>query len=174
MKKVLVILFLLIGMASLFAESVFTQTIVLVSVVEEKKPSFNLDVVNVRNGYVRYSREREVAISALDIKENVRADLVVSQTSSRFKGYVELDITFTELTDGKFHTEGMRISGSLVEREEVSGSLSVCGSDAVIRLHYNHSMESADVAELSVEYNGDPNLPEGEYISLIKMSYVVL
>ena len=173
MKKAIVALMLVICAATLFAANVFTQTIVLVSVVETKRPDFTLEVANVVNGYVKHSNGDEVAIGTLNAQHDVKADLIVSQTESRFYGKVELDITVTELYHEGFHTNGLRISGNVINMKGREGSLSVCGNSAHIELEYSGSMVEADVAELSVEYNGNPSLPEGEYVSLIVMSYVV-
>lgn len=172
MKKAIVALMLVICAATLFAAS-WSQTIVLVSVVEIERPNFRLEVANVTNGYVKHSTGDEVAIGTLNAQHDVKADLFVRQTDSRFRGMVELDITFTELYHDGYHTEGMKISGNVIEKEGREGSLSVIGNKVQIDLDYSRCVMESNVAELSVEYNGNPNLPEGEYVSLIMMSYVV-
>lgn len=172
MKKAIVALMLVICAATLFAATT-TQTIVLMSVVETKRPSFSLEVANVINGYVKHSTGDEVAIGTLNVQHDVRADLVISQTESRFYGQVELDITVTELYHEGYHTNGLKLSGNVINMKGREGSLSVCGNSAHIELNYSGCMVEANVAELSVEYNGNPSLPEGEYVSLIVMSYVV-
>ena len=172
MKKAIVALMLVICAATLFAAS-WSQTIVLMSVVEIERPNFSLEVANVINGYVKHSTGDEVAIGTLNAQHDVKANLFVRQTDSRFSGRVELDITFTELYHDGYHTEGMKISGNVIEKEGREGSLSVLGNNVQIDLDYSRCVSESNVAELSVEYNGNPNLPEGEYVSLIMMSYVV-
>ena len=173
MKKAIVALMLVICAATLFAANVFTQTIVLVSVVETKRPDFTLEVENVINGYVKHSTGDEVAIGTLNAQHDVKANLVVRQSESRFSGKVELDITITELYHEGFHTNGMRISGNMIEKEGREGSLAVFGNSVQIELDYSRCVMESEVAEISVDYNGNPNLPEGEYVSFIVMSYVV-
>jgi len=172
MKKAIVALMLVICAATLFAATT-TQTIILMSVVETKRPSFSLEVANVINGYVKHSTGDEVSIGTLNAQHDVKADLVISQTESRFYGQVELDIIVTELYHEGYHTNGLKLSGNVINMKGREGSLSVCGNSAHIELDYSGCMVEANVAELSVEYNGNPSLPEGEYVSLIVMSYVV-
>ena len=173
MKKTMVALLLVFCMAALFAATTVTQTITLVSVVEEIRPCFAMEVVFVENGYA-VSYGSEASIHTCNIKEDVRATIHVSQTLSNFTGLVEVNISFTELTCNNYSTSGARVSGSVVENHGRSGYATVSKNAINFVVEYNgKAVDESVAAEVSIQYNGNSNLPEGEYVSHVRMSYTV-
>ena len=174
MKKAIVVMLLVFCMAALFAATITTQTIVLVSVVEEIRPSFSLEVNNVANGFVLSNNGSEAIIEAFDVKKDVSVNFSIYQSLSRYKGGVDVSITISELRCNNFSTKGMELCGQVNEVVGRTGYSVVSGN--TIDLYFDYSGSAVDcssAAEISVRYNGDSSLPEGEYISYIKMSYVV-
>ena len=173
MKKAIVVMLLVFCMAALFAATITTQTIVLVS-VEEVRPGFSLKVNDVVNGFVLSNNGSEAIIEAFDIKKDVSVNFSVYQSLSRYKGGVDVNITISELYCNGFSTKGMELYGQINEIAGRTGYSVVSGNS--IDLYFDYTGKTVDyssAAEVSVRYNGDSSLPEGEYISYIKMSYVV-
>ncbi len=161
-------------MATLFAATIGTQTITLISVVEEVRPSFSLEVENVANGYVISNKGSEAVIGTLNAQENVSAKINVWQTLSRFKGSADVNITISELHYEDFSTKGMKVSGCLSKVDGREGYISSSENEVRIRLDYcGITVFDSSVAEIFIDYNGDSSLPNGEYVSYITMSYVV-
>ncbi len=174
MKKAIVAMLLVFCMAALFAATITTQTIVLVSVVEEVRPGFSLKVNDVVNGFVLSNNGSEAIIEAFDVKKDVSVNFSVYQSLSRYKGGVDVNITISELCCNGFSTKGMELYGQINEIAGRTGYSVVSGNS--IDLYFDYTGKTVDyssAAEISVKYNGDSSLPEGEYISYIKMSYVV-
>ena len=174
MKKAIVAALLVLCMATLFAATITTQTVILVSVVEPIRPSFNLEVKNVVNGFVLLNNGTEAVIETFNVEKDVSVNLNICQSISKFKGSVDVDITISELYCNGFSTKGMKLSGQVNEIAGRTGYSVVSGNTVELHLNYNgKTIESSTAAEVSVEFNGNPNLPSGEYISYITMSYVV-
>lgn len=173
MKKAIVALMLVICAATLFAAS-WSQTIVLVSVVEARRPDFNLDVASIQNGYAEHSTGSEVAIHALDIREDTTVALNVMQSFSNFAGQVVIGVKVSELVWDRYSTKGMQISSSVIDAVGRTGYTEVSGQNVQIVLDYNgRAVTDSVAAEISVRYNGNQNLPAGDYVSYITMSYEV-
>lgn len=173
MKKAIVVLLLVLCMATLFAATIRTQTITLVSVVEEVRPCFVMEVVSVENGYYD-SYGNEAAIYSCNVKNDVKARLNIVQTLSRFTGTVDVKVSFTELTCNGFSTSGAKVSGSIIENHGRSGGTTVSDNAIDFTIEYNGKAISESVAaEVLIEYNGNSRLPEGEYVSYVMMSCVV-
>ena len=160
---------LVLSAVTLFAAT-HVQTIVLVSVVEEVKPCFGLEVSYVENGYGYNTSKNSVSIESHNVAENVRAEFSIWQTMSRYMGEVEIKVSVSELYWNGYHTDGLKISAQ---------TLDICGrhglveySDKSISIHLTYEgkaiMDSV-VAEFSVEYNGDSRLPQETYVSYVQM-----
>ena len=172
MKKAIVVLLLVLCTAALFAATI-TQTITLVSVVEEVRPCFAMEVVSVENGYFN-SYGNEAAIYSCNVKDDVKAKLHIVQSLSRFTGTVDVKVSFTELTCNGFSTSGARVSGSVIENHGRCGEATVSKNAIDFTIEYNGRAISESVAaEVLIEYNGNSRLPEGEYVSYVMMSCVV-
>ena len=174
MKKAIVAILLIICMATLFAATTVTQTITLISVVEEVRPHFSLEAKNITNGFILSNNSAEVMVEAFDIKKDVSAEFNILQSFSNFKGSAEIDITVSELHYDEFHTKGMKLSGEVNETDGRIGYSIISGN--IIKLYLDYSGKYIDdsvAAEISIKYNGDSNLPNGEYVSYVTMSYVV-
>ena len=170
MKKAMVALMLLCA-ATLFAGTV-TRTITLVSVVEEVKPDFGLDVSDVLNGNSECLSNSEVSISSLDIKKDTQATLVVYQSLSKFRGQVDLCIKVSELSYEGYSTSGLALSVNLNEARGRMGFFYTNGSLIRICLNYNGTaIDESKVAEIKVLYKGNEDLPEGNYVSYVSMIY---
>ena len=174
MKKAIVAMLLVFCMTALFAATTTTQTIILVSVVEEIRPSFSLEVKNVANGFVLSNNGSEAIIEAFDVKKDVSVNFSVYQSLSRYKGGVDVSITISELRCNNFSTKGMELCGQVNEITGRTGYSVISGNTIDLYFDYSGStVGCSSAAEISVKYNGDSSLPEGEYISYITMSYVV-
>lgn len=169
MKKTIVALLLVLCMAALFAATTKTQTIVLVSVVEETKPCFSLDVAYVKNGYAFNSGD-EVSIHSYNVKEDVQVKLNVWQDFSNYKGKMGISISVSELSCGSFSTSGLSLSGNVTLQS--GGCAFVNFGNIEFSLNYDgRPIGEEVVAEVYVNYNGNSLLPEGEYVSYIRMTY---
>lgn len=176
MKKAIVAMLLVFCMTALFAATTIgTQTIILVSVVEETRPSFSLEVKNVVNGFVLSNNGSEAIIEAFDVKKDVSVSFDVCQSFSNFKGSVDVSISVSELCCNGFSTKGMKLNGQVNEIKGRTGYSVV--SNNTIDLYFDYTGEAVhdgSAAEVSINYNGNPALPDGEYISYVRMSYVVV
>lgn len=173
MKKAMVALLMIICAATLFAAT-WSQTFILTSVVEEVRPGFSLKVNDVVNGFVLSNNDSEAIIEAFDVKKDVSVNFSVYQSLSRYKGGVDVNITISELYCNGFSTKGMELYGQINEIAGRTGYSVVSSNN--IDLYFDYTGKAIDyssAAEISVRYNGDSSLPEGEYISYIRMSYVV-
>lgn len=171
MKKAIVALMLVICAATLFAAT-HTQTIVLMSVVEPVKPSFTMNVAYVENGYASQANGSEVTIHSCNIKENVTAQINIFQSLSRFTGEVEVSVSVSELTCNGHSTRGLRLAGNVLETNGRTGFSTVSENTVKFDLQYSGVVQESLAAQLIVEYNGDGNLPEGDYVSYVIMSCV--
>ena len=172
MKKAIVALMMIMCAATLFAAS-WSQTIVLVSVVEEVRPHFGLEVAYVENGYAVGSGN-EVSIHSLDIKKDTHAEINVRQGLSRFRGEMEVRISVSELCCEGNHTSGLRISANGTDTEGRLSRTIINGNVCILNFFYSgKTLEESTVANISVDYRGNENLPNGDYISYITMSYEV-
>jgi len=170
MKKAIVALLLVICAATLFAAT-WSQTIVLVSVVEQVRPEFTLEAVYVENGYADYTSSSEVSIESHNVKENVKADFVINQYLSRYCGEVEIRVSVTDLYCGKNHTDGLRMSSYVVDTKGRSGNSFITDNCVAFDLTYDgRAVDNSIVAGFTVEYEGNDNLPEGTYVSHIVMA----
>ena len=169
MKKVMAIFLMVIGMAALFAAT-NVQTIVLVSVVEEMAPVYCLVPGYVENGYVRNVSSHEAAVEAFDIRKDVRVQFDILQSESRYEGTVKITVSASELEWNGFRTKGLQISGSVNETAGRTGWTQVSGNSLEIVLDYTGRGVSESVAaEVSIDYSGDSNLPQGTYVSYVRM-----
>ena len=172
MKKAIVVLLLVLCTAALFAATI-TQTITLLSVVEEVRPCFTMEVVSVENGHSN-SYGNEAAIYSCNVKDDVKAKLNITQSLSRFTGIVDVKVSFTELTCDGFSTSGARVSGSIIENHGRCGRTTVSKNAIDFVIDYNgKAVDESVAAEILIEYNGNSALPEGEYVSYVMMSCVV-
>lgn len=169
MKKVMAIFLMVIGMAALFAAT-NVQTIVLVSVVEEKAPVFCLVPGYVENGYIHNVSGHEAAVEAFDIRKNVSARFDIMQSDSRYEGAVKITVSASELEWNGFRTKGLQMSGSVNETKGRTGWTQAFGNSLEITLNYTGSgISESVVAEVSIDYSGDSNLPQGTYVSYVRM-----
>jgi len=169
MKKAIIALMMVFCAVTLFAAT-WSQTIVLVSVVEQVRPEFTLEAVYVENGYARNTSSSEVSIESHNVKEDVKADFVISQFLSRYCGQVEIRVFVTDLVCGKYHTDGLKLSSYVTDIKGRSGSSFITENCVAFDLTYDgRTVEDSMVAGFTVEYEGNANLPEGEYVSHIMM-----
>ena len=159
---------IIICAATLFAAS-WSQTIVLMSVVEEVYPSFSLEVSHVENGYGYNTSKNEAAILSHNVKENVKASFSIWQSLSRYVGDVKITVFVTELSWNGYHTEGLQISGSTYPTKNRQGSVSVSNKSIEFNLFYSGAIDESIAAEFTVEYNKDSILPDETYVSYVKM-----
>lgn len=171
MKKAMVALMLVLCATTLFAAT-HTQTIVLMSVVESVKPSFTMNVAYVENGYANKVNDSEVTIHSCNIKEDVTAQIDIYQSLARFTGAVEVSVTVSELTCNGYSTKGLRLAGNVFETKGRTGFSTVSENTIRFDLQYAGVVQESLAAQLFVEYNGDSNLPEGDYVSYVVMSYM--
>lgn len=170
MKKAMVALLMIICAATLFAAT-WSQTIVLVSVVEQVRPEFTLEAAYVENGYAHNTSSSEISIESHNVKENVKAEFIVSQYMSRYCGQVEIRVSVTELYCGRYHTDGLRMSSYVVDTKGRSGSSFITDNCIAFDLTYDgRTVDDSIVAGFTVEYEGNDNLPEGTYVSHIVMA----
>ena len=171
MKKVIAVLLLIICTAVLFAATTYTQTIVLMSVVEQTKPRFGLEIAYIENGYAVNSGN-EVIIHSIDIRENTYVGINVCQSFSRFKGEVEIKISVSELCCEKYHTEGLKLSVNSLDTGGRKRQVSIYENICILDLNYTgKAITDSIVADILIEYNGNQNLPKKDYVSYIKVSY---
>lgn len=169
MKKAIIALMMVFCAVTLFAAT-WSQTIVLVSVVEQVRPEFTLESVYVENGYARNTSSSEVSIESHNVKEDVKADFVISQFLSRYCGQVEIRVFVTELICGKYHTDGLKLSSYVTDIRGRKVSSFITDNCVAFDLTYDgKAVDNSSVAGFTVEYEGNSNLPEGEYVSHITM-----
>ena len=169
MKKAIVIALMVMGMALLFAAN-WTQTIILMSVVEAIRPDYTLEVAYVENGYANRTSASEVMVCSHDVSKDVRANLFIAQSLSRYKGEVEITISAEELHWNGYHTDGLNISANLVSINGRDGFVQENGKSVVISLNYDgKTIDNSVVADIEVAYKGNSNLPQGDYVSHIRM-----
>lgn len=169
MKKAIVVLLLVLSAAVLFAET-RVQTIVLVSVVERVTPNFSLEVEYVENGYAHNTSSHEVEVFTHDVDKNVQAHLVVWQDLSRYAGDVKITVSATELWWNGFHTEGLQISGRSCDVLGRTGQVSINNNSVVFNVNYTGKcILESPVAEVTVDYQGNSQLPRETYVSQISM-----
>lgn len=169
MKKAIVALMLVLSAAVLFAAT-STQTIILMSVVEQVRPDFILESTYVENGYVQKASKSEVSILSHNVKEDVRANFQISQTLSRFTGEVEITVSVSELYCDRYHTDGLRLSSWVKDTDNRYGHTII--NDNTVNFNFTFvggTIESQVVGGFTVEYHGNDNLPEGTYVSYITM-----
>lgn len=169
MKKAIAVLILVLSACVLFAAT-NVQTIVLMSVVEEVKPSFNLEVAYIENGYARYQKN-EVAIHSCNIKEDTYAEINLWQSLSRYSGRVEVSISVSELMWNGYFTDSLKMRGEVTDTFGRTGSLNIQKNTASLDLTYTSAVRESVVAKLFVAYNGNSALPDGDYVSHIVMTY---
>ena len=169
MKKAMVVFLMLLGMAVLFAGT-WKQTIVLVSVVEEVSPEYSLGIAYVENGYAERISGNEVLVGSHNVGKDVKADLFICQSLSRYKGEVKITVSASELSFKGYRTEGLEISGLVNQVYGRYGYTENRSNDLVIHLDYNgKAIEDSVVAEVSIRYKGNENLPQGDYVSHVRM-----
>jgi len=169
MKKIMAIFLLIIGMAILFAATNI-QTIVLVSVVEEKTPVFCLVPGYVENGYVRSVSDYDAVVEAFDIRKDTRVQFSILQSESRYEGTVKITVSASELEWNGFRTKGLQISGNVNKTAGRTGWTQVSGNSLEIVLDYTgRGVSESAAAEVSVEYTGSSALPQGTYVSYVRM-----
>lgn len=169
MKKAIIALIVLLSASVLFAATV-VQTIVLVSVVEEIKPYFNLEVNYIENGYVDYQKD-EVTIHSCNIKEDTYAEISLQQSLSRYAGRVDVSISVSELSWEGYSTNNLKMRGEIANTYGRVGSFDIRKNIANLNLTYTSAIQESTVAKLFITYNGDSTLPDGDYVSHIVMTY---
>lgn len=169
MKKAIIALMMAFCAVTLFAAT-WSQTIVLMSVVEQVRPEFTLEAVYVENGYARNVSSSEVSIESHNVKEDVKADFVINQFFSRYRGQVEIRVFVTDLACGKYHTDGLKLSSYVTDIKGRNGSSFITENCVAFDLTYDgRTVEDSMVAGFTVEYEGNANLLEGDYVSHITM-----
>jgi len=170
MKKAIAVLLVVLSMAFLFAVS-WTQTIVLMSVVEGLKPEYSLDVVYVENGYTdRFSMDN-VLVHSHDVSRDVVVNLCINQGTSRYTGETKITILVDELTWDNHHTSGLEISAQTCSMIGRQSTITRSG-DNILEIHnyYNgKAIGNSSVTDIQVRYQGNKNLPQGDYVSQIRM-----
>ena len=170
MKKAIIALVMVFCAVTLFAAT-WSQTVVLVSVVEQVKPEYVLEAVYVENGYANRTSSSEISIESHNVKEDVRAEFVISQYLSRYCGQVEIRVFVTDLVCGKYHTDGLRMSSYVTDIRGRHGSSFITDNCVAFDLTYDgKAVDDSMVAGFTVEYKGNENLPDGDYVSHITMT----
>ena len=169
MKKAMVVFLMLLGMTVLFAGT-WKQTIVLVSVVEKIVPEYSLGIAYVENGYAEEISGSEVLVGSHNIGKDVEANLFIGQALSRYRGEVRITVTASELSFGGYHTERPEISGHVSQVAGRQGYTEEGSNGLVVCLDYSgKTVDTSVAAEISIRYKGNANLPQGDYVSHVRM-----
>lgn len=169
MKKAIVVLMLVLSTTVLFAAT-STQTIILMSVVEQVRPSFILESTYVENGYVQKTSKNEISVLSHNVRENVKADFQIWQTLSRFTGEVEITVSVSELYCDRYYTDGLRLSSWVNDVDSRHGQTGISGNTVNFNFIYvGGAISDQVVGGFTVEYQGNDNLPEGTYVSYVTM-----
>ena len=160
---------LVLSMAVLFAET-YVQTIVLMSVVEEVEPSFNLEINYVENGSGYITSKNEASIFSQNAREDIEASFSINQSLSRYCGEVEITVSVSELYWNGYNTNGLCIFGNVNEVEGRKGEVNVSENCVRFTLAYSgNTIDDSEAANFIIRYKGDSTLPDETYVSYIGM-----